>query len=431
MVNHNKALIYVILLSVLLENLFIDLTGIPSAVRYLNDGIILLLLICCFRVIYPALRRAGAMCVVAAILFYSLTLISGWILNGGSPMLALWAIRNTYRFFAFYVICVCILSREDIICIFELFRKLQYFNLAACLYEYFILGKTRDYLGGMFGVEKGCNAYLHIYLCIVLIYVIYRYLGKKASAKYVFYVLFSTMLIAGLAELKIIFLEIGILFLAVWIMNREKRRIWVILIFGFAAVAAGLFVLMIVAPEHFQILTDLSQLMEYANSEDGGYHLSRFHALANINQLFFHGDWMLNLFGLGFGNCEYSSFSFLQSPFYREYGVYNYRWFSHQMLFLESGYMGLISYTAIFIVILLNAWRSRRGNKDEWFIHETVVIVCLITIINIWYDASLRSECAYMIWFVLAATAIVNKTDRLNSGMRKADMCREGTVKDE
>ena len=124
---------------------------------------------------------------------------------------------------------------------------------------------------------------------------------------------------------------------------------------------------------------------------------------------------MLNLFGLGFGNCEYSSFSFLQSPFLGEYGQYNYRWFMHQMMFLETGYCGLLAFGGILAAVMYGAWKGRKGRQTDKHMHEMVIVMCLLTIINVWYDASLRSECAYMIWFVLAISAILNKDMFLDS----------------
>lgn len=411
MENHNKILIYIVLISVLFDNFLIDFLGVPSAIRYINDGIILLLLICCLKAIRKTLQKTGTMNVVLAVFFYSLALIPGLVINGGSLMLVLWAVRNSYRFFAFYIICICILDKDDIIRILELFCKLHYLNLAACLIEYFILGKTRDFLGGIFGISKGCNAYLNIYLCIVLCYVIYKYLEEKVSTIYMLYILFSTMMIAGLAELKILFIEIIFIIAAATLMNRNVKRMWIILAFGVVAIVVGLAALMVVAPEHFRVMVNVKNLIDYANSEEGGYRLSRFHAFSNINQLFFHGDWMLNLFGFGFGNCEYSSFSFLQSSFYREFGYYNYRWFSHQMLFLESGYAGLILYIGIIAAVMFGAWKKRKKEQNSEFIHETVMVMCLITVINIWYDASMRSESGYMAWFMFAASAVMSKKD--------------------
>lgn len=79
----------------------------------------------------------------------------------------------------------------------------------------------------------------------------------------------------------------------------------------------------------------------------------------------------------------------------------------HQNLFLESGYAGLLSYIGIIATVFYEAWESRKRRKDEW-IHEIVLIMCLLAVMNIWYDASLRSESAYIIWFVLATSAIVS-----------------------
>ena len=423
MEKHNKALIFIFMILVLFDNLLVDFLGVPSAVRYINDIILLLILFSCMKAIRPTLQRTGTMSIVIAMFFYSLMLIPGLVINGGSLLLILWAVRNTYRFFAFYIVCICILDREDIIRILEMFCWFQHLNLALCLFEYFILGKTRDYLGGMFGISKGCNAYLNVYLCIILSYVIYKYLKEKASTGYMLYILLSTMLIAGLAELKILFIEIVVIMAIAMLMNRKEKRIRTLLIFGIASIVVGLIALLVVAPEHFKVLMDPKKLVAYASSEDGGYYLSRFHAFSNINQLFFRGDWLLNLFGMGFGNCEYSSFSFLQSSFYKEYGQYNYRWFMHQVLFLESGYAGLLSYIGILVAVLFNAGKRRREDQEGAIIHGIVIVMCVIAVISIWYNSSMRMECAYMIWPVLAGSAVANKNVK-RMGLKGADRYR-------
>ena len=38
-----------------------------------------------------------------------------------------------------------------------------------------------------------------------------------------------------------------------------------------------------------------------------------------------------------------------------------------------------------------------------------VMVMCLIAVISIWYDSSMRTECAYMIWLVMAVSPIINK----------------------
>ncbi|MDY5989705.1 MAG: Stealth CR1 domain-containing protein [Coprococcus catus] len=430
MTKYSKILIYIVLLSALFDNMLIDFLRLPSAIRYINDVIILFLLLNCLKesrkdwkqigyhlhqngwleTVRGVYRQPGPMNVMIAILFFSLMLIPGLLINGGSPLHILWAVRNYYRFFAFYIICIHTFDKDDVINILELFCKIYYVNLVLCLIECFVFGKTRDYLGGIFGVSKGCNGYLNVFLCIVLSYVCCKYMKMKVSTAYMAFILISTMLIAGLAELKIIFIEMVIIVGLVILMHRHDKRIWVILKFSIAVIAIGLVSLLVVAPDHFFILINPLRLFEYAGSKNLGYNLSRFHAFSNINQLFFHGNPLLNLFGLGFGNCEYSSFSFLQSPFYGEYGQYNYRWFMHQMLFLETGYLGLLGYIGTLAAVVAGAWKNRNKQRHE-FLHEFVVVMGIIAIMNVWYDASLRSECAYMIWFVLATSAIVVRKD--------------------
>ena len=63
----------------------------------------------------------------------------------------------------------------------------------------------------------------------------------------------------------------------------------------------------------------------YTNSGD----LNRLTAIQELYSKFFKGDIIHTLFGFGLGNCEQSSFSFLQSAFYNQYSYLHYRWFSH------------------------------------------------------------------------------------------------------
>ena len=106
MEKHNKALIFIFMILVLFDNFLVDFLGLPSAVRYINDLLLLRLLFSCMKAIRPTLQRTGTMNIVIAIFFYSLMLLPGLVINGGSPLLILWAVRNTYRFFAFYILFI-------------------------------------------------------------------------------------------------------------------------------------------------------------------------------------------------------------------------------------------------------------------------------------------------------------------------------------
>lgn len=419
--NSNKLLIYFLITWILFEDLLVSGFGAPSMIRYLNDGIMLLLAISCLmnaNRVLRVFRQTRYTAVLLLILLYVFYTLFGSIINGVPLLQVLWAARNNYRFFAFFVICVYALDRKDIQRLVVWLCQLQWLNLALGLFEFFIFHKRGDYLGGIFGMAKGGNAGLNVYLCFVTACVVLQYLYKQRPFRYLVCSLLATMLLAGLAELKIVFVEIVLIVLMILFLSGRKKQAFTLLGVSAAALAVGLLIMWQLFPKHFAILTDLDRLLEYSVSEDGGYNLSRFHAFSNINRLFFRDSVFRNLFGFGFGYCEYSSFDFLTSNFYRQYGFLNYRWFAHQMMFLETGYVGLALYIAILASILLCAWRSRKKDPATALWNYFVMIMCVITVINLWYNAAIRAESGYLIYFALSVGAVMDqKMDDKKEGL--------------
>lgn len=402
----NKALLYALFVLVLFEEFLISMFHLPGAIRYLNDGIVLALFVCVLPAASACLQKSGFGAVILMMLLFSVSLLMGTIMGNVPPLHVLWALRNTFRFFAFFVICICLLNKEDVLLLLNHICSLQWLNLILCLFEYFVLHKKQDHLGGIFGIAVGCNSYLNVYLCLVLTYTICCYMSKKCSGLYLAASLLSAMLIAGLSELKILFLEIVLIVMLTLFFYRPSKKALRIVYSSAVAIILGLIILRKLFPAHFDVLTSLDNITKYINQEDGGYHLSRFHAFENINRLFFKGDLFQNLFGRGFGSAEYSNYSFLTSQFYRQYGKYNYRWFAHQMLFIETGYVGLVLYITILATSVVCCIKKRKVLADNKEICYMSIIMALLTIVNLWYNAAIRAESAYLIYFSLAAAPI-------------------------
>ena len=73
------------------------------------------------------------------------------------------------------------MDTHDVDRVFEFCLKLQVLNVIMGIYEYYILNVHNDYLGGIFGVDQGCNANLNGYMMIISAYAINKYLVKKMS----------------------------------------------------------------------------------------------------------------------------------------------------------------------------------------------------------------------------------------------------------
>ena len=128
------------------------------------------------------------------------------------------------------------------------------------------------------------------------------------------------------------------------------------------------------------------------------------------------------IFGLGFGNCENSSFDIFNSNFYNLYGNYNYRWFTHQWTFLECGYLGIISFILLFIcigvTIILKLKDTDSKNKTYLVTGLCMVVCCVVTI---WYNATLKVDMSYLAYFSIAVGVVplINKKLKIKEGEKK------------
>ena len=82
------------------------------------------------------------------------------------------------------------------------------------------------------------------------------------------------------------------------------------------------------------------------------------------------------------------------------------------MLFLETGYVGMSIY---FLFLLSCGWcaykqyKKREGNKID---NQLAMLIAALCLPMVFYNASLRTETAYMIYMVLAIPFIHSKSEK-------------------
>ena len=361
-----------------------------------------------FRVVFSRIKYRSAKYIIFLIFFVS-TLTA--IFNLVPLQLYIWAFRNTFRFFVFFAACVTVLDTEDIDGIFDILYKFQYLNIVLCLLEYFVWGYKQDCLGGIFGIERRCNGAQNIYFCILLTWALSKYLAKKLNIIHLLVVMLSVLIISALAELKIFYIEFVLIVIMVVFLSRPSFKLGIIIAVGFVGFNFSLDLLKEVFPHQYNVLVNTNTFLDYFNSSGtGGYNISRMSAFKEINDRFFNNSVIRNLFGYGFGACEYSSFSLFTSQFYKQYSALNYRIFAHVMIFLETGYVGLI----LFILFFIDAARYAILRIKELGIYRYHAIIAIVfsmmCIINLWYNNALKIEYSYMAYFVLAIVAIDIRT---------------------
>lgn len=330
--------------------------------------------------------------IIPIISFYIVSLISAGV-NLVEPQLVLWATRNEFRYYPYILASIIYLKRYKNIINF-LF-VMQIVNLFITIYQYFFLGLQQDLLGGIFGTERGCNAYSNIFFCILLTLSINLFIKNKLSFFKMLFLVASCMLLSAMAEIKIIFAELIIIVIFSLLFSRINIRGFLVVGISLLSLIIGLYVFSSIFSDSMIYLLNIDEYFNAGYMVGGGYNISRLGLFSDINDLFFNNNIITNLIGLGFGNCEYSSFDILTSDFYRMYGSYDYTWFSAQKLFLECGYLGFISFSLVLTSYFIWITMEKRKFGDSLGLGAFGQVYCFLLFINFIYNNSLRTECGF------------------------------------
>ena len=397
----------------LLQGFISDYAGFRQ-INYLCDAFLLCLLIvmvCRGQMPVPRIRRNTEMAAVAA---FAAVVVAGWFLNDFSVMRALWGLRNYGRFFLFYGMLLICWDQEDVAKVEESFIKVFPVHMVLVTIQYLAEGLEQDRLSGLFGRIVGGNAGLLIYLSIVFCIALCRYQYGKISLSR-FLVFLSLMLVnAALSELKFFFVLVVLLVMwYLFIVRRKGKGMMLALSFA-AALYIGLQIFYAVFPEWANyltldnILTILSDQEVYATK----YDIGRTAVFSKMTPMIV--DWAGRdalFFGIGLGNGDYSDgFRMLNSAFFHVYQDTHYTWLSLGYLFAETGYLGTIAYVSFFAILEVKAIAAYQKNNSYYNMLGTffpLMFMCILL-----YNASLRSNFAYMAFAVLTWQCLAERKER-------------------
>lgn len=381
-----------------------ELLPIPDAIKFLCDGFLVLLLLKLFSQRFTKIDNYSMPFVVIVGLFFFITLV-GYLFNYQSVFYYLWGLRNNIRMFVAFFAFAYLADWEDAKGWIKALDVLFVINFAVVILQYFS-GYGQDYIGGIFGTSKGCNGSLLIFLCIVFAKTILSFMrGEEKMSKCIF-VSVASLLVSTLSELKMFFiLFILILFMASFMTAHSIKKT---LFFAFGAVLVVLFgTLLTVLYKDFTDFLSFDSLIKaltdtgYATDEDIG----RFTALPVISQRFLPG-FFRKLFGLGLGNCDSSSLSMFNTPFFESHQTVHYSYFSYAFLFLETGFVGLALYASFFVASFFVSRKLKKLEMADGFACQMSIILSVISLILLVYNSSLRMEIGFMLFFVLALPII-------------------------
>lgn len=410
--------LFILYFTIIMETLIAQF-HFPTEIRYINDIAILMLLFFMKGKYIYILKKINCSLVYISILLFFIVSIFGAMINVVPIPLFIWGLRNTFRGIILFLALIVYIDPEDLTKIFNVLFKLQILNLILALYQFFILHHEMDWVGGIFGYGNGAG--VNIFNGLLISYYLNAYLSKKEKIGKLIIVIVESFIIASIAEEKATYIFFVIIFIISILMVKFSTKKVIAIILGCLGMVGGLTLIKYYYPNMYYNLTNFDLMIKYAeSSHEVGYRIPRIGAFSLINEKFFYNDKFKSLFGLGLGNCETSNFSFLQSDFYKQYGAWNYRWFTHQWVFLEQGYIGIILLVFIFISIIFCLWKCTIKSKikeKEFLITSICMAVCCI--LSIWYNVTLKSDMSYLAYFSVAVGFIALKIQIFNNKERR------------
>ena len=405
-----KNLIYAQIYIALFSGVLISEFHFPSTIKYISDIICVILLFMCFGSIQKKILSTKMKYPVSIIILLLIYCIINSIANETSMLLMLWAIRVTFRFYVFFICCLVVLKREDIVNILEKFEIIYFINFAVILFQYFFQGYKQDFLGGIFGIEQGCNGQLNLFIIMVLSLEVIWYLEKRIKLHKLIEFLAIAFLIAALSELKVFYIEIILIVIIATCIYKPSRKTFLTVGMFIIGVIGGLLILRKVFPESYAFFFDQKEINRYLSAAwINGIQVTRTTGIEVINKYFFQNNIMRKIFGLGFGKCEVSAF--FSSEFANRYANTSYRQFTFAMQYLETGFVGLLIYVSFFISVLISIMRTKIV-KDYGYLKKYICVLIPLAIINIWYNDSCKTEVAYVLFFLLSSVGVIVREER-------------------
>lgn len=403
-------LAYVICLFPFSFALLTELLGLPGLVKFIVDAAWI-----CIAV-WPVLqgsvrirRKILPFAILVAVFVIDTFLV--YLFQFQSPFYYLWGARNNFRFYIAFFAFAAYFNEEDGTRCLKFMDRLFWVNAAVCLIQFF-MGYEQDCIGGIFGVTKGCNGYMVVYLSVVISKTVLSYMNGSEKTGSCFSKSAAALFLSAIAELKFFFvIYILILVMAMFLTSFSIKKV-VFFLVGTILISVGA-ALLGTLYSYFEGFLSIEKLLQtftqtsYASDMDMG----RFNAIDVISDRFLT-DIPSRLFGMGLGNCDTSTIDLFNTQFYNTYVDLHYSIFSYAFMFIENGYAGLTLYVLFFAMCFFFSRKRLKNKTGNQLFCQMAIIMSVMCLLLIFYNSSLRTEAGYMVYFVLALPFIDSDSPR-------------------
>lgn len=379
---------------------FTDFLGLPGFVKYLVDAAYVLAALFLFLKKQTVLGKKIMPFFIFVLSFFLYTL-TVHLFNFQSPFYYLWGFRNNFRIFIAFFLFASFFEEEDMKKCLKFMDVLFWINAAVSLFQFVVLGYEQDFLGGIFGVEKGVNTFTLIFFGVIIGKSVLSFMSKSESPVLCFSKCAVSLVVAAMAELKIFFIVFPLILVVAALITRFSFRKLLLMLASTVMLIFGSMLLTTIFKDDgmlsFDRILEMVTASNYATAED----LGRFTAVPTISNNILTKP-LEKLFGLGLGNCDTSAFAICNTPFYLSHSYLHYEWFSSAIMFLETGYTGLIVYISFFVFCIVFARKHMKNKTSNELFCQISIIMAIICVIMFFYNSALRTEAAYIAVFALA-----------------------------
>ena len=412
-------LIYFQIIFNLIIKFIVGNTVVPSMFNYISDVVTVWILAEYFHQTGGKITSIPRNMLIFSGLLMGISILS-YLMNFYSPLLYLWGARNNFRFLVFGMMCVAYLEKRDIGQIMDILFCFFLSNILVVTYQVFSVSygaaSVGDFISGLYsnGTERGGNGAMGWLMCLVCAYEAVRYLNGQMHGRRLAVSIIGSLYIAAVAEIKLFFLEIVVIGVLAMLFCKKTRRTLRFAALSAAALLVGVELLYLLFPQ-FAGFFRLRSMIRYVSSDHGYNSTGKNGGLDRLTAVsytlrYFLTTWPRKLLGIGLGNADFSSYSFLTSDFYRKNGWNGYTYFSTSMVTLELGLVGLGAYYLWFLNLLGCALKTPVQSTEENSIRIFSGISAVIAFLMIFSNQTMKLEAsAYMVQCVLAFPYILRK----------------------
>lgn len=379
--------------------------GVPSYFVYIADLFYLFFLT---RGIFNVkrIRTANIMLAYCLLLCMLVIMICGWIINMVSVPNIITGLRGQYLCFTVFFASVMVLTVTDYHNIMKCFFYYQFVNVFFALYQYFVLGYYQDLNNGAFTGGMTQN----IFCGMLFLYYYSLYTMKRCKTWKIIFVVISCLFIAIVEEEKFIFFEIALIVGYKALISKKNFKNLLVLAICAATIPYSIVKMGEINGDYSsEAMQSTSGMYDNLTTPGAGFGLPRIGSSAVIQEMFFDNS-VKTIIGLGAGACEKTEWSMADTVFLQRYGQLAYYNFSFQIIFLQTGWLGLLLYLSFFIALLFSNIKQRRKAPEHLkYIYDMGIVLTIILFCTVWYNQTLRWYYAILPFFLLALGPVATR----------------------